>query len=83
MPMWPGFGAGLFNYLSWANPVNDNKFCEELNDTIAALKARSHSWTLLTKSPSRISQTEPFYEQYNISQTKLFLPITKDVIIET
>ncbi|KAH7329972.1 hypothetical protein BKA65DRAFT_565006 [Rhexocercosporidium sp. MPI-PUGE-AT-0058] len=79
---WPGFGAGLFNYLYWVNPVSHNMFCEELNNAIAALKTRPHSWTLLTKSPSRVSQTEPFYEQYDKSQTKVFLPIMKDVIKE-
>jgi hypothetical protein len=59
MHMWKGFGCGVLNEMSWADPNHSNIHCLELDNSIAALKSLPHNWQLLKKSPSAISNTEP------------------------
>jgi len=59
MHIWKGFGCGVLNELTWADPNHSNVHCLELDNSIAALKSQPHSWQLFKKSPSAISKEEP------------------------
>jgi hypothetical protein len=80
MHIWKGFGCGVFNELSWADPNRSNVVCLELDNSISALKSQPHQWVLLKKSPSRISKTDPQTQPHSKSDVKKAASLMKSVI---
>src|SRR5947207_681646 len=82
MHMWRGFGCGVFNRMTWADPADSSSYCIEVDNSIALLKSAVRNWQLLTKSPSRIGRREPIVSKFHKETTELIMPTLKDVVGE-
>lgn len=80
MPMWPGFGCGVMGNPTWADIRTPLWSVQVIEAAIATLKSQPRTWNLLTKSPTRISRTEPYFEEYPEDLQKTNKAIQKDFV---
>ncbi|KPM41787.1 hypothetical protein AK830_g4768 [Neonectria ditissima] len=80
MPIYYGFGCGVMNHPTWANPENKSFWNLDMDQAIAYFKSVPHPWKLLKKSPSEISKSEPTYEQVDKKSMKLGQSLYADVV---
>lgn len=79
MSIYYGYGCGVMNDTTWANPEHRSTWNMDIDQAIAYLKSIPHPWKLLKKSPSQIGKTEPVYEQCDKKSMKLIQGIYTDL----
>jgi hypothetical protein len=80
MPMWPGFGCGVMGNPAWVDIRTPLWSVQVVDAAIATLKSQPHTWNLFTKSPTRISRTEPYFQEYPEDLQKTNKAIQKDFV---
>ncbi|KAH7133972.1 hypothetical protein EDB81DRAFT_902696 [Dactylonectria macrodidyma] len=80
MPIYYGYGCGVMNHPTWANPENKTFWNLDIDQAIAYFKSVPHPWKLLKKSPSEIGKSEPTYEQVDKKTIKLGQSLYTDVV---
>ncbi|KAF9774657.1 hypothetical protein IL306_007306 [Fusarium sp. DS 682] len=79
MPIYYGYGCGVMNDTNWSNPENPTYWNIDIDQAIAYLKSVPHPFQLLKKSPSRIGQSEPYYQKYDKKALKAEAAAVADV----
>ncbi|KAF5000103.1 hypothetical protein FDECE_11289 [Fusarium decemcellulare] len=80
MPIYYGYGCGVMNDTTWANPERPTMWNVDIDQALAYFKSVPHPWKLLKKSPSAIGKGEPIYEQRDKKSTKLAQGILNDMV---
>ncbi|KAF4338081.1 atrophin-1 interacting 2 WW domain protein [Fusarium beomiforme] len=78
MPIYYGYGCGVMNDTNWSNPENPTYWNIDVDQAIAYLKSVPHPFQLLKKSPSRIGQSEPYYQKYDKKALKTEASVVGD-----
>ena len=79
MPIYYGYGCGVMNNVTWANPENPTFWNLDIDQAIAYLKSVPHPFQLLKKSPSSIGKSEPYYEKYDKKALKAEVAVATDM----